>query len=34
LGHGRIPLGSVDNPADVYSKIQEYKHIKNILIKD
>ena len=34
LGHGRIPLGSVDNPADVYSKIQEHKHIKNILIKD
>jgi hypothetical protein len=34
LGHGRIPLGSVDNLADVYSKIQEHKYIKNILIKE
>ena len=34
LGHGRIPLGKVDNPVDVYSKIQKHKYIKNILIKD
>lgn len=34
LGISRIPLGKVDNIQDVCSKINKYKHIKEILIKD
>jgi hypothetical protein len=34
LGHGKIPLGKVCNPAAVGSLIQQYRHIKNIIIKE
>lgn len=34
LGHGKIPLGSVNNPEDVYAKLLKHKHIKEIIIKD
>ncbi len=34
LGHGKIPLGIVDNLEDAISKINNYRHIDNILIKE
>ena len=34
LGHGKIPLGKIDNLVAVRSIIQQYKHIKNIIIKE
>jgi hypothetical protein len=34
LGHGRIPLGIVDNIQDAISKIKQHRHIANILIKE
>ena len=34
LGHGKIPLGKVYNPETVGSLIQQYRHIKNIIIKE
>lgn len=34
LGHGKIPLGHVEDLLDVSNKIATYKHIKEILIKD
>ena len=34
LGHGKIPLGIVDNLADAENKIMQYQHIHSILIKE
>jgi hypothetical protein len=34
LGHGRIPLGTVNNLEDAKAIISRHKHIKQILIKD
>jgi len=34
LGHGKIVLGKVDNPADTCAKIQKYQHIRNIIIEE
>jgi len=34
LGHGKLVLGKVDNPTDAYAKIQQYRHIKNIIIEE
>jgi hypothetical protein len=34
LGHGKIPLGIVDNLADAMSKINKYRHIHSITIKE
>jgi hypothetical protein len=34
LGHGKIPLGTVDNLTDAENKIMKHKHIHSILIKE
>jgi hypothetical protein len=34
LGHGKIPLGIVDNTQDAISKIKQHRHIASILIKE
>ena len=34
LGHGKIPLGIVDDLEDAISKINNYRHIDSILIKE
>lgn len=34
LGHGKIPLGIVDSLDDAISKINKYRHIDSILIKE
>ena len=34
LGHGKIPLGIVDHLEDAISKINKYRHIDSILIKE
>lgn len=34
LGHGKIPLGHVDNPALVHSKISHNRHLYKIIIKE
>lgn len=33
-GHGRIPLGRVDNHQEVYAKIHKYRYLKEIRIED
>ena len=34
LGHGKIPLGIIGDPEAVYSKIQKYQFINEIIIKE
>ena len=34
LGHGKIPLGTVDNIDDVKNKLTSYQHIKSITINE
>lgn len=34
LGHGKIPLGAILDLKNSFSKIQKYRYIKNILIKE
>jgi hypothetical protein len=34
LGHGKIPLGILDDSEDAISKINNYRHIDSILIKE
>ena len=34
LGHGKIPLGHIEDLEDVKNKLQQYKYIKEIIIND
>lgn len=34
LGHGKIPLGTVDDIGDAKSKIEQHRHIHSILFKE
>lgn len=34
LGHGKIPLGAVDDLVDAENKINQYRHIHSIIIKE
>lgn len=34
LGHGKIPLGTVDDLSDAQNKIKQYRHVHSIIIKE